>query len=198
MPLNGLGLVLGGVGLILAVVRKGTGIGYSIAGTAVNSIGLLLGFIYIFFIASAFQLVDEAMDDIAAKNTPKQAQAVDSTQPASTQPTPTGSAWTKADIPLQLGSIQLRITEVVIGKVPLINFSNDETSSQNELLALRVKVTNTNERKKVDYQGWMSDYASLLEIDAELTDDAGNRYRAIDFGLRKVKDAETQDVNLSR
>lgn len=216
-PLSGLGFLLGIVGLILAFARNGTGIGYSIAGTAVNGIGLLLGFIFITFIASTFQAVDQAMNELKKENVPVQAKPVHPTTPdarpseddtsvptkVGDQPTamppaptqPTEPTWAKAGTSLQLGDVQLRITEVVIGKVPLWREILDRDGvSEDDLLTIWLEVANTSERKKIDYQGWMSDYASLLDIDAKLTDDADNNYRRINFSATlKVKDAVTNE-----
>lgn len=50
---GGLGLVLGIIGLILAVVRKGSGIGYSIAGIAVSSIAVIMGICFMLFITGS-------------------------------------------------------------------------------------------------------------------------------------------------
>jgi hypothetical protein len=43
----GLGLVLGVVGLVLALTRHGTGIGFSIAGSAISSVSVIFGFVYV-------------------------------------------------------------------------------------------------------------------------------------------------------
>ncbi len=204
---GGLGLLLGTAGLVLAITRQGTGIGYSIAGTAVNSVAVFIGITFMTGFFGAFSALQDA-----AKQTPVLAEPVaghsGEAQPAGASvgtndvagtntfasPTPEKEpGWMPASQPLMAGDVQLEITEVVAGHVPLkSSFSDSDGESEDRLLLVRLNITNTSQRKKIDYQGWMSNYASLLDIDAELTDDAGNRYRKIRFAsLSKVKDAES-------
>lgn len=203
IPLSSLGILLGIIGLILAIVRKGTGIGYSIAGAAVSSLALAVGVILTMLFTQAMNAVDTAMNEMAEEMETNQAQPVELTPQSSdndkdtpTETAPqkeTGPVWTKADTPLELGNIQLRITGAVIGKVPLSRrIVKQDGESEDKLLTIWVEISNISENKKVDYKGWMSTYASLVDIDAELTDNHGNSYRGIDFSsLLSVKDAET-------
>jgi hypothetical protein len=218
MPLSGLGILLGVGGLVMAVARKGSGIGYSIAGSVVNAFGFFMAFAFMTVVSGMFNAVDSAMNEIAKP--PKQAtpvvqaapvvtalpnggettetnpQPISSTEtPIETKqpPAPAAPAWTAADTPLQLGNVQVRITKVTVGKVPLHREIVDKDGvSEDELLAVWLEIRNTSERKKIDYRGWMDDYSSLLDVDAEMTDDVENRYRAIRFSATlKVKDTET-------
>lgn len=61
---SGLGLVLGGIGLFLAIVRKRSGIGFSIAGTAISSVALVTGFVFMYAVAGTVASVDEALKDV--------------------------------------------------------------------------------------------------------------------------------------
>jgi len=81
--LGGLGLLLGVSGLIIAVVRKGAGIGYSIAGSAVSAISLLLGLAFAAAISSFFSGMDKAMH---TSNPTPQAQPVSKSDPVPTVP----------------------------------------------------------------------------------------------------------------
>ncbi|MAT70868.1 MAG: hypothetical protein CMJ58_15240 [Planctomycetaceae bacterium] len=95
--------------------------------------------------------------------------------------------------PLQLGAVQIEIVSVHVGKVPLSQaFLGDDAESVDAQLTVWLKISNTTTNKKIDYLGWMSDSASFLDIDAELTDDADNRYRGVSFGgMTAVKGADT-------
>lgn len=53
MPIAGLGIVLGVVGLIVALVQKGRGLGFPIAGSCVNLVALLIGAVWYFWIGYA-------------------------------------------------------------------------------------------------------------------------------------------------
>lgn len=218
MPLSGLGILFGIGGLVMAITRKGSGIGYSIAGSVVNAFGFFMAFAFMTLLSGMFNAVDSTVNEIA--KAPKQATPVtqatdvgtstrndgDTTktdlQPIPSTETPIESkqmpklaapAWTESDKPLRLGNVQVRITKVTVGKVPLHReIVNKDGVSEDVLLTVWLEISNTSERKKIDYRGWMDDYASLLDIDAEITDDVENRYRPIQFSATlKVKDTET-------
>ncbi len=213
--LSGLGLLLGIAGIVMSVFRKGTGIGYSIAGAAVNSIALCFGIIFITVFASTMASVDGTMKRLKAERdkVPQQAspvtpgamnQGVAIQDPASDIPIvdPSATANAKPTIvfnpaaePLQLGNVQLRITEAKLGKVDLTQmFSKNDSESKEELLTVRVQITNTSTTKKLDYRGWMASLSSMSGITAKLTDENDNRYKVIDFSSSvRVKGASTND-----
>lgn len=211
--ISGLGLLLGVVGFIIAIVRGGTGIGYAISGAALNGLSLLVGSVFI----SALGATADQLSRVGnANNRADAPQAVPSqpdsknkagntTKPdndeasragatAGTSVTPPVIAtppqtdnktplWHPATESLQLGDISLKISEVVIGNVPLHQKIGDtDTESEESLLAIYVELTNTSQSKKIDYRGWMNDYARLLDLDAELTDNHDNDYRKVNFG----------------
>lgn len=163
-----IGLLLGITGLILAIVRKGkgTGIGYAIAGASLNGIALLIGIIFL----SAFTHTAEKLSDMNNKTTLQD------------------KPWHSAEKALKLGNISLKITKVVVGVVPL-NQNGKDLESKNTLLTIYIDVFNSSENKKIKYLGWMSENASLLDIDAELIDSHYNDYKMVRFGIfTDVKD----------
>jgi len=210
--LSGLGFLLGIGGIVMSMTRKGTGIGYAIAGTAISGFGVLLGIVFIVALqgmAEGFSEVAEQMErDLSSES--QQASPATNDRPAEDnnpipedQPNnevrsgdrPQVPEFHDASKPLQLGNIQLEITAVHIGKVPLYRtIMKEDTESVEDLLTVWLNITNTSSNKKIDYQGWMSDYASLRDIDADLTDDNDNRYRGISFSATTtVKDAQTNE-----
>lgn len=58
--LGGLGLVLGIGGLVIAITRKGGGIGYSIAGSAVSALSVMIGISFAAAISSMFAGINKA------------------------------------------------------------------------------------------------------------------------------------------
>ena len=224
--ISGLGLLLGLVGFILAVVRGGSGIGYSISGSALNALSLVVGIVFL----SALSSTSKQLSEMSAQssNTVPQAvpsqpdsnkKAVDSTKPdanatpkaeltddlpvappaieppmvAVTPPAePPAPMWHPAKESLQLGNIRLKLSKVVIGNVPLSERIGDDSVSEDVLLTIYLELTNTSKTQKIPYTSWMDDYASLRDIDCELTDNFDNDYRKINFGsLTTVKGIST-------
>jgi hypothetical protein len=91
-------------------------------------------------------------------------------------------------------SVRVDVTNVVVGKVPLWRQILDQDSeSEDDLLLIRLNIRNESDNKKIDYHGWTDSFASLLDIDATLMDDAGNEYRPVTFGgTTVVKDAQSK------
>ena len=79
--LSGLGLVLGVWAFVMSIARKGTGIGYAIAGIAVSGIGVLMG---IFFILALKGMAD-GLDEVAKQmDRDRQSQNMQSNPPERT------------------------------------------------------------------------------------------------------------------
>lgn len=220
--ISGLGLCLGLLGFILAIVRGGTGIGYAISGAVLNGLSLLVGIVFVSFLgATADQLssvgiADRAKVPQAVPSQPDSTnKAANATKPDNAEAPGAGLTnvpavsppvvavppqaetqtplWHPATESLQLGDISLKISSVVQGAVPLHQKIGDsETESKESLLAIYVELTNTSQSKKIDYKGWMNDYARLLDLDAELTDNHDNDYRKVNFAaLLTVKGIAT-------
>ena len=176
--IGGLGALLGFLGLTLAILRKGRGIGYSIAGTALSCIGLIMGIAMTMAVKETF---DKAMTDASKRPQAKPSNSVrlrDDSERSTQQEPP----WNDARQPLALGDAQFSIVAVQIGKVPVKTMFGDESESEDELLTVWYEVKNTSERKKIDYRGWMQDFPSFTSDRPELTDDSENRYRRSSFG----------------
>lgn len=202
LPLSGIGLLLGVAGLFIAFTRKGSGIGHSIAGSAICGVSLLLGIVFISALSGLATAVDEASREMSSRA--PSARPVNDQSPNSSTPNPVSEEgspadnlpaapeWTNAEQALQLGPAQIKIERVATGIVPLKTLFGDDSESKDELLIVWLNITNVTSNKKVDYRGYMGDFSSLAGIRAELTDENGNSYRAITFGAgTKVRDAET-------
>jgi hypothetical protein len=82
------------------------------------------------------------------------------------------------------GDVELRITTVFVRKVPLRGgFDDVETTSQDELLAIHVELTNRSQSKKVEYRSWLGRDVSFTRDYATLKDNFGNGYKRISFGF---------------
>ncbi len=214
--LGGLGLLLGVSGLIIAVVRKGAGIGYSIAGSAVSAISLILGLAFAAALSSLFAGMNKGMH---AQDTTAQAQpvsksdstvtgpqSIDSGAPASNTAAEhaTGNPTATTPVPSdeksliaadkyggKLHDIYVKIDGARTGKVPLHSSMGDDGESEKTFLTIWLTVQNKSDRKKLDYRTWGPDASSIFESGVSLKDDAGNTYKRVNFGFsEKIKGAD--------
>jgi hypothetical protein len=90
--------------------------------------------------------------------------------------------WAAHDKTVRQGDLEVRITKTAIGKVPLKAIGRD-TSSKGDLLMVSLELLNTNPMKKVDYLTWAGSNFSLDRDFATLSDNFGNQYKRVSFGL---------------
>jgi|GEM_PF-1119015 len=221
--ISGLGLLLGIGGLILAVVRGGSGIGYAISGSVLNGLTLLAGILVLSVMGATAETLSQIGDANTTGNIPQavplqtasENKVEDTIKPDAVQDsaveiagdTPMvqpevqdqpqikteASEWHSAKESLQLGDIRLTLSKVVRGHVPLSERIGNDTVSEDSLLTIYIELTNTSKSRKIQYTSWMSQQASLLDIDAELTDNFENDYRKVRFGFSSsVKDISTE------
>jgi len=181
IAVSGLGLLLGLGGLVLAVVRRGSGVGFSIAGSGLSALSLVSCLVWTFALSSAFKAVDNAVDK---QNRTNQVAVPDSkpdkppAPPAKSEP-----EWADASKgAVRQGDLQVQITQVTIGQVPLKTITGNSKSKDN-LLMVKLKLLNMNPTKKVEYHSWSGKDISFDRDFATLEDNFGNSYKRISFGL---------------
>lgn len=193
LPLSVLGVVLGGVGLLLAFVRKGSGIGFSIAGTALS---LLSAFVVIGITTATVKSLEEASAKAQATqqtvlvpstptepaaDTPDSRPSVDREQPP--KATAPEQQWADARNAVQQGDLQVRIAKVSVGKVPLKDAFREGSKSKDDFLMVNLELVNKNPTKKVEYHSWSGKDISFDRDYATLEDNFGNSYKRISFGF---------------
>lgn len=88
---------------------------------------------------------------------------------------------------LRVGRVQLEITDVRIGRVPIYRtVAKKDSASVKELLSVWVKVKNISPDTKVEYYGWMSDHAANNRYPAKMTDSFGTKRSVIYFRSTSV------------
>jgi hypothetical protein len=180
IAVSGLGLLLGLGGLVLAVVRRGSGVGFSIAGSGLSALSLVSCLVWTFALSSAFKAVDNAVDK---QNRTNQVAVPDSkpdkppAPPAKSEP-----EWADASKgAVRQGDLQVKITQVTIGQVPLKTITGNSKSKDN-LLMVKLELLNMNPTKKVEYHSWSGKDISFDRDFATLKDNFGNSYKRISFG----------------
>jgi hypothetical protein len=190
IAVSGFGLLLGLGGVVLAIIRSGSGVGYAIAGSGLSALSLIVCLVWTFALSSAFKAVDDAV----AKQGKTNQRAVQDANPNKAQPDNQGDAHASApkngepewaDVrkgAVRQGDLQIRITEVKIEQVPLKTITGNTRSKEN-LLMIKLELLNTNPTKKVDYHSWSGKDISFDRDFATLKDNFDNSYKRIGFGL---------------
>lgn len=110
--------------------------------------------------------------------------------PAPVQTTPNGSggtvaAKTKRIVAIEeaavVGSLNLSVVSVELGKVQLLDLGRPSTSRE-ELLKVVLRARNTHDSQFLDYEAW-GHFGETGSRRATLRDTIGNSYRQVDFGF---------------
>ena len=179
IPVAAIGFILGLVGMIISLDARRSGVGMPIAGMVTCAISIVLVFVItgVFAVAASRPM---AIMPPAASSAPR---ASNPSSPSIRPPTKVSEdAWKSASTTTQLDDLEVAFATAKIGKVPLINFGK-EGQSKDELLIITLTLTNKSAEKKIEYRGWGGDPISIGEAAATLTDDRGNRYKRIHFGM---------------
>lgn len=207
VPLSALGLILGIIGLLVAVFRKGVGIGFAIAGSAICGLALFVAIGSTVATGKALEAGAKSMQSALNEgqktnqqvmpaaghkpaNRPAQPQARQPQKPAPAaapeKPAEPEEQWASAADTVKQGDVTVRITSVQSGKVPLkAGFGDSESKSADPLLAIEVLIGNAGPNKKVEYHTFMGRGFSIGRDYASLRDNFGNIYKRIDFGISK-------------
>lgn len=181
-PLGVLALILGIIGFVIACVRKGSGIGFPIAGTAISIMALLIGFAVNYAVLSG--PIEQAREAAhRSKERLKNGVDVADAAPREDHQDQRGNdkpadPWEAARMVAEDDSIRVEVESVTVGKVKLKDFSG-EANSKDELLQIKVRITNTSDTKKLNYQTWSGRFVDS----GSLRDDLDNSYKRISFGL---------------
>ncbi len=194
--LGSISALLAVIGLFLGISRKGSGIGYSIAGGALSAIALFfsVGFFLALFgsAAAVSQAVDAANQErikrqamgnapavVAEGNEPKQA------APAiMNQENKPADKWVGTGLVATAGDVTVEIMGTDINTVQFLDFRGEvEGTSKEEFLLVKLKITNNSDVKKHGYTPWESGRFGKEPI---LVDEYGNDYTARSPSLQRI------------
>lgn len=164
IPLSALGLLLALIALVLALLRRGSGIGFPIGGAAVCALALAI-----------------ATAQVAVIAAPSLGRARELAERAEAASDPT--AWLPANQPARLGEVQIRIVSASVGRIRMKGTLSDGFESNDEYLKLVVEVTNQSRSRKRDFATWMGRDFSISQDYAVVRDNHGNVYKRMDFGF---------------
>ena len=93
----------------------------------------------------------------------------------------------------------IRVELVAIGIMKVLvedRIRGQSNFSKEKLLWLRIRVVNTSDRKKFDYQTWGAETMKLFESLGGLADDLGNNYKAIHWGISQAPVGRTEKASI--
>jgi hypothetical protein len=154
LPLSGLGLLLGLGGLIVAVMRKGQGIGFPIAGSACSLVAVAVAVVWLGWLrpapavpVSAPVAMQKAPEVPEAEHSKKDIQIADSTAKA--------PRWLDASKgPIQFEDLRVKVGAVVVSTVKLTTILDGQVETPQKYLGIQIFVGNASRTKKLDYRGW--------------------------------------------
>ena len=179
IPLSIIGLLMGVVGIILSVKLKRTNIGFSVTGTSLSAVALILA---IYSTTKATTSITDGLSNLF--DTSQNASSIDESSAVNTEGDRKKEIqWQSALNDITHDNINLRLTSCRIGTVALKDISGDQGVSKEKLLSLGISLTNLSETSKMTYQTWAGSGFSISKDHATVTDNFGNVYRRIDFGF---------------
>jgi hypothetical protein len=187
LAVSALGLLLGLSALALAIIRRGSGVGFAIAGSGLSALSCALCVVWIFAWGNVFK----AAADRVSSAQENRAKVVPQAQSEAPVPVPTKAPpapakhepdWAGPDKAVRLGDLQVQIVQTTIGKVPLKTITGDAVST-NVLLMINLELLNTNPTQKAEYHSWTGRGLTFDRDYASLKDNFGNTYKRADFGL---------------
>lgn len=168
VPLAAVGLVLGLIGIVVALTRRGSSIGFPIAGSLLCGMALAVTIGMFGAVVGATGVVQKAAlaaEEARARGT------------ASAAPTngagPGQGQWSPANEVIRHGDIEIRVVSVRVGKVTMESDEIDRVKWETDDAMLRVELelVNVSQSRKIDYLSWRrTDGAGLV-------DNFGNDYR---------------------
>lgn len=201
LPMGVLGLALGGTALVLALARKGSGIGFAISGGAVSLIAVIVAGVWGLTLSSTISALSRRNDprapatgpQDASKDSPQEA-TKDGTKTAAPDGTPKGDGgaepatpaieWADALAGTRAGDVKVSVASVEVGRVRVKGFGG-EVESKDANLLIHVRIENGSETRKVEYRSWgQADSFGFGEKRAsELVDNFGNTYKSVGFSV---------------
>lgn len=193
VPLSAFGLLLAAIGFIVALIRKGAGVGYPLAGAAVSAVALTIS-------VAMTQATGKAINVLSGGDTSPGQETVHPSgergiaqggerEPRADAHAERSIVWTPADRSAQRRDVEIRIVSCRVGQVTLTRGSAtlDETlgtsQSVEAILAVTVEITNSSDTRKVEYLSWRGREVIFARDYASICDNFGNKYRRVGFGL---------------
>jgi hypothetical protein len=186
-----IGLILGIVGVIIAVTKKGKGIGLPIVGCVICLVALIVPILSTGGTSAAFskaladardkQREDAKVTVVSNAGTAASPASADQ-HAANPSPVVPKIVWNDAASALRVGDVQIQIKEAKVGKIAVKDMFGADKQSNDDLLEVTVEISNLSTGKKIDFSTWQGETMGFDTTYASLTDNNDNTYKRINFG----------------
>jgi hypothetical protein len=215
IPSGGLGMVLGIAAVSIALPGRRSGLSAASVGGGLGLVAMIVALTISWGVASSIDDALQAANQIppapVANNlplpfdpnpVPLPVPGPVPVQPAPFVPAPVPAPVRRAPAlapptvpmgdPFVLGDLEVRVVRLERGKVPLQlrnpgPKANGPSVSKEELLSVSIEVKNASKGRKIDYR-------TMAGPLAQLSDDFGNRYKAVNFGALAIPKGRAESV----
>lgn len=189
IPLSIIAIILGSIGIVLSIKLKKTNKGFAITGSSLAVAAIIITVITTSKATNSIKdSINSLFDSSINSNVTETLDSdLDETEKIE---------WQSALNDIIHEKVKIDITSCVIGKVPLKGLFGDNKISKNNLLMIKLSVTNLNKNNKLNYTSWSGGDFSLSEDTATLRDNFNNIYRPVNFGYSTNIVGRTDDVSI--
>jgi hypothetical protein len=217
IPSGGLGMILGIAAVSIALPGRRSGLSAASVGGGLGLVAMIAALTISWGVASAIddgiQAANQAPLAPVANNlplpfdpnpVPLPVPGPVPVQPAPFIPAPAPGPVRRAPAvapptvpmgePFVLGDLEVRVVKLERGKVPLQfrnpgQKTNGAPASKEDLLSVSIEVKNASKGRKIDYR-------TMAGPLVQLTDDFGNRYKAVNFGATVIPRGRTESATI--
>ncbi len=185
IPLGALGILFGIAGFLVSATGRRSGIGMPVAGTVICVVAVAIAITStLATIAAVREATREPVWKTPAANHEPAPPVGSGPRPSRPARKSEDEGWVSAELPVRQRDVQVRIASAKVGKVDVRDLLERGTSpSKDVLLAIRIEVANLSGTKLLDYRTWAGGDFVLKRDFATLSDNFGNSYKRVTFGI---------------
>jgi hypothetical protein len=172
ISLGGLALLLGIAGLVVALVQRGNGLGFAIAGLSVSLVAVVVAVFG--FLGPPVAKTASDLGTVLNKEPNGEAPVEGKAVPAQEKDV----VWFDARKPIRDGDVQVSLGWIIISNVKIKDVLGDQTVTDKKHLGIQVFIENVGKTRKIEHRGWSGAFTMANPLDL-LKGDSGSRMEAL-------------------
>jgi hypothetical protein len=168
LPLASLGVLLGLGGLAVALMRKGQGIGFPIAGSSCSLVAVAMAIVWLVWMRPDSNTVAAvATSAPLTASSSHQPESEEYKKDAGKRPPADGPLWIDASKNAAvLDDLRVRVNMVLVSHVKKKTILDGQVETPQKYLGIQLVLDNRSKTKKISYKGWSGATATLDLNDA--------------------------------